>query len=81
MKKHDDISYRLANKVKALRQERNLTVAELASLTKLSESTIRSIERDTCKAKLITVMKITNSLKLPLNDFMDFLYSEKDSKQ
>ena len=62
----------VANRIKELCAERNLTINKLASMSGLAFSTINSIIRGTLKSPtLATLVRISNALSMTIVEFLD----------
>jgi len=54
-----------------MRLKQNLTLVQLAGLTKVSAVTIHNIERDIYEPKISTLMDLSKALNAPLKHFID----------
>lgn len=61
----------IPEKVARLRQERGLTLAQLAALTKVSAVTIYNIERGVYEPRISTLLELCRALVVPLSYFID----------
>jgi len=62
---------RLGEKIRKLRQERRLTLQELADLTGLSKPLLSQIENDLVIPPLATLLKISKGLKVGIHFFFE----------
>ena len=62
---------RLGEKIRRLRQERRLTLQDLADLTGLSKPLLSQIENDQVTPPLATLLKIAKGLRVGLNFFFE----------
>jgi len=60
----------LGEKIRRMRLKRNLTLAQLAGLTKVSTVTVFNIERDIYEPKISTLNDLCRALGAPLSHFM-----------
>lgn len=60
----------IGNKIKAYRQELNLTIPQLADMTGLSRGFISQVENDKVSLSLESLQKIAAALKVPVKDFL-----------
>lgn len=63
--------------IRKLREDKNLSQQNLADLCNMPKSTIARIERAEVNVKLITLIKIANSLEIELKEFFDYLLSSE----
>ncbi len=61
----------IAERIKALRTEQGMTLAELGERTSLSISYLSQIERDRTTPSLSTLMNVAKSLNVPLRYFFE----------
>ena len=61
----------LGEKLRRMRLKQNLTLVQLAGLTKVSAVTIHNIERDIYEPKISTLMDLSKALNAPLKHFID----------
>ena len=66
-KKTDDLSIRLGARIRAIREQKKLRVADLADMTGLTPSMISQVERGLIAPSIATLKKIGNSLNIPLS--------------
>lgn len=62
----------MKNKIQALRKERGLSQADLASAMGVSRQTIISIENDKYTASLVLAYKLAHYFSLTIEDVFDF---------
>ena len=62
----------MKNKIQALRKERGLSQADLASAMGVSRQTIISIENDKYTASLVLAYKLAHYFGLAIEDVFDF---------
>ena len=62
---------RIGDKIRKLRQERRLTLQDLADLTGLSKPLLSQIENDQVTPPLATLLKIAKGLKVGLHFFFE----------
>jgi transcriptional regulator with XRE-family HTH domain len=62
---------RLGNKIRKLRQERRLTLQELADLTGMSKPLLSQIENDQVTPPLATLLKIAKGLRVGIHFFFE----------
>lgn len=67
---NDDISVKFANRLKQLREEKNLSQEQLALLCGLDRTYIGRIERLERKPSLVTVEKIANGLNIHILELL-----------
>ena len=67
-----DIMIKFAEKLKALRQERNLSQEDLALLCNIDRTYIGRIERLERKPTIVILDKIATGLNIKLKDLLDF---------
>lgn len=60
----------IGQKIKAYRQEQDLTIPQLADITGLSRGFISQVENDKVSLSLESLQKIASSLKVPVNRFL-----------
>jgi transcriptional regulator with XRE-family HTH domain len=68
----EDIRVKFGQNLKRLRDEKNLTVRELAIRATLSKSTIENIEQGRFSCSLDVMNKISMGMAIPLRDLFDF---------
>lgn len=61
----------IGDRIKQLREERNLSQRALARLSEISQPTISAIENSTKSPSTITIMAIANALNVSLSDIVD----------
>ena len=64
----------IGNKIKTLRQQKNITIQELSEKTGLSKGLISQVENDQVSPPISTLLKIASALKTDLAHF----FQEKD---
>lgn len=67
-----DIMIQFANRLKNLRQERNLSQEDLALLCNIDRTYIGRIERLERKPTIVVLDKIAKGLNIKLKDLLDF---------
>ena len=67
-----DITKKFANKLKAIREERNLSQEDLALLCGIDRTYIGRIERLERKPPIVILEKIANGLGIKLKELVDF---------
>ena len=67
-----DITKKFANKLKAIREERNLSQEDLALLCGIDRTYIGRIERLERKPTIVILEKIANGLGIKLKELVDF---------
>ena len=66
------ISKAVAKRIQNLCDEKNISINKLAIMSGLTQSTLQSIISDKSKnPKLLTVVRICESLDMPLKEFFD----------
>ncbi|MDO9069711.1 MAG: XRE family transcriptional regulator [Deltaproteobacteria bacterium] len=63
--------FRIGEKIRALRQQKRLTLQELSGLTKLSKPLLSQIENDQVIPPLATLLKIARGLKVDIHFFFE----------
>lgn len=71
-----DISYIIANNLKKLRTERNLSLGQLAELCDVSKVMLSQIEKGETNPTINTIWKIVNGLKVPYTAMLEQPESE-----
>ncbi|MDO4553903.1 MAG: XRE family transcriptional regulator [Lachnospiraceae bacterium] len=71
-----EISEIIAVNLKRLREERNLSLGQLAELAGVSKVMLSQLEKGTSNPTINTVWKITGALKLPYTSLLDLPESE-----
>lgn len=66
-----DLNQKIGNRIKELREEKNLTMEKLAYESGVSKGGLSEIERGIKEARLSTLLKITDRLEISLKDFFD----------
>jgi transcriptional regulator with XRE-family HTH domain len=61
----------IGNKIKAFRQELNLTIPQLSEMTGLSRGFISQVENDKVSLSLESLQKIALALRHPVRNFLD----------
>jgi transcriptional regulator with XRE-family HTH domain len=74
----DDISIKIGNRVRQLRQGKGISQEELALIAGLNESFIGQIERGKKNATVKTIEKICFALDVTLHEFFSFELDEID---
>lgn len=76
------VSKAVARRIQNLCEEKNISVNKLAIMSGLTQSTLQSIISDKSKnPKLLTVVRICESLEMPLKDFFnDKVFENIDSQ-
>ena len=69
--------FRIGEKIRALRQQKRLTLQDLSDLTKLSKPLLSQIENDQVIPPLATLLKISMGLKVGIH----FFFEEEDNRQ
>lgn len=67
-----DICIKFGNKLKSLREEKDISLNMLAFENDLNKSTLSRIENGKVDPKLSTLEKIAKSLDIPIKDLLDF---------
>jgi transcriptional regulator with XRE-family HTH domain len=67
-RRRQDVSEQLGLELRRIREERGLTVEELAERSGISVTTIRAVERGTREARGDTVAKLAKPLGLTFDD-------------
>lgn len=73
----DQISKRIGERLKQLRQSRNLSLDVLAQLTDVSKPMLAQIERGTSNPTVATLWKIASGLNVPFTTFVNETYHAK----
>lgn len=74
----DDISIKIGNRVKQLRQDKGISQEELALTANLNKSFVGQIERGKKNATVKTIEKICLALNVTLHEFFSFELDEID---
>jgi len=61
----------LGQKIKAFRQESNITIPQLADITGLSRGFISQVENDKASLSLESLKKVASAFKLPVKSFLE----------
>ncbi len=67
-----DVTKKFANKLKKIREERNLSQEDLALLCDIDRTYIGRIERLERKPTIVILEKIANGLGIKLTELVDF---------
>ena len=67
-----DVTKKFANKLKKIREERNLSQEDLALLCGIDRTYIGRIERLERKPTIVILEKIANGLGIKLSELVDF---------
>jgi len=70
-------SFRIGKKIRALRQQKRLTLQELSELTTLSKPLLSQIENEQVVPPLATLLKIAKGLKVDIH----FFFEDEDNRQ
>jgi transcriptional regulator with XRE-family HTH domain len=66
----DELTHRLAENLRALREESRYSLDEVAELSGVSKSMLRQIEREESSPSISTVWKIANGLRVPFTSLL-----------
>ncbi len=75
---HDAISVEIGKRLRELRQERNLSMRELARMSGLSANALSTIERSKSSPSVSTLYKLAEALEVPITAFFRTETSQKD---
>jgi len=67
-----NLNQKIGKRITELRKERNLTMEKLAYISEISKGGLSEIERGLKEPRLSTLIKICETLEIPLKDFFDF---------
>lgn len=67
-----NLNKKIAERVKELRTKQGLTMEKLAYESDISKGGLSEIERGMKEPRISTLMKIAESLEIPLKDLFDF---------
>ena len=73
----EDLLIQISNKIKEVRQEKGITLQELANKAQVSKGLISQIENNRTVPSLWVLMSIVRSLKLDLNEFFSSIQPTK----
>lgn len=63
----------LANQLKALRQERNISLEDLSLKVRIGVAKLEAYERGAEKPSVQTLLKLSNALEVPASNLLDGL--------
>lgn len=69
---NSDLNKLIANRIKQLRKEANLTLEQLAYQSDISKGGLSEIERNMKEPRIYTILRICASLNITLKEFFSF---------
>ncbi len=70
MKAIEPVYYKIADNIRSLRKNRNLSQLEMAALSGVKRSTIASMENGNARAMLHELLKIADVFKIELKELL-----------
>ena len=69
-----EVLWRLGQRIKKLREEKNLTQENIAFNIDTDKANISRLESGRVNPRFMTLLKVANELKLPLQELIDIEY-------